>query len=109
MSTNHPTTTNPTDTIPSSSPVYDSCANDTTDPSDVPRGDTLWQEYWAGVGNEDWQAARRLLELSWRVRGFYAAHLAVIPEPASAARCGSSEIPERVDAEAGDHDSPRDN
>lgn len=66
MTTNHPTTTIPTDT---------------TDPNDVPRGDDLWEEYWAGVGNEDWQAARRLLELSWRVRGFYAAHLAVVLEP----------------------------
>ena len=81
MTTTHPTTTNPTDTIPTS-PVYNSCANDTTDRRGVHHGDTLWQEYWARVGNEDWQAARRLLELSWRVRGFYAAHLAVVLEPA---------------------------
>ena len=81
MTTNHPTTTNPTDTIPAS-PVYNSCATDTTDRRDVRHGDTLWEEYWAGVGNEDWQAARQLLELSWRVRGFYAAHLAVVLEPA---------------------------
>ena len=67
MTTNHPTTTNPTDT---------------TARRDVRYGDALWDEYWAVVANEDWQAARVLLELSGRVRGFYAAHLAVVLEPA---------------------------
>ena len=86
MTTNHPTTTNPTTANPTvtipSSPTTDTIPTDTTDPSDVPRGDALWDEYWAGVGNEDWQAARGLLELSGRVRRFYAAHLAVVLEPA---------------------------
>jgi len=35
----------------------------------------LWQEYWADVRNEDWLTARRLLEISPRVRGFFACHL----------------------------------
>lgn len=36
----------------------------------------LWREYWAQVRNEDWLTARRLLDLSPRVRGFFACHLA---------------------------------
>ena len=83
MTTNHPTTTNPTPTSPSPiTDTIDKIPADTTDPPDVPRGDALWDEYWAGVANEDWQAARVLLELSGRVRRFYAAHLAVLLEPA---------------------------
>ncbi len=76
-----PTTANPTVTIPSS-PITDTVPIDTTDRRDVRHGDGLWDEYWAGVANEDWQAARGLLELSGRVRRFYAAHLAVDLEPA---------------------------
>jgi len=92
MTTNHPTTTIPTTANPTipSSPVTDTfptdttdtLPTDTTDPRDARHGDALWDEYWAGVGNEDWQAARLLLELSGRVRRFYAAHLAVDLEPA---------------------------
>ena len=86
MTTNHPTTTipttaNPTVTIPSS-PITDTIATDTTDRRDVRYGDALWEQYWAVVANEDWRAARGLLELSGRVRRFYAAHLAVVLEPA---------------------------
>jgi len=40
-----------------------------------------WDEYWNGVGNQDWQAARRLLDLSPRVCGYFAGHLAVVLEP----------------------------
>jgi len=35
-----------------------------------------WQEYWTDVHNEDWLAARQLLELSPEVRDFYAWNLA---------------------------------
>ena len=35
----------------------------------------LWQEYWAGVRNEDWFAAARLLDASLRVRGYFACYL----------------------------------
>ncbi len=35
----------------------------------------LWQEYWAGVRNEDWFAAARLLDASPRVRGYFACYL----------------------------------
>lgn len=41
--------------------------------------DNGWGQYWAEVGNEAWQAARRLLDLSPRVAGFYANHLEVVP------------------------------
>lgn len=34
-----------------------------------------WSEYWTQVGNEDWLAARRLLDLSPRVSGFYGCYL----------------------------------
>ncbi len=40
-----------------------------------------WDECWDGVGNQDWQAARRLLDLSPRVCGYFAGHLAVVLEP----------------------------
>lgn len=40
---------------------------------------TLWSEYWATVGNEEWLAARQLLGISARVRGFYACFLAEVP------------------------------
>ncbi len=42
---------------------------------------TLWREYWAQVRNEDWLTARRLLELSPRVQGFFACYQAedVVP------------------------------
>jgi len=69
----------------------DNTADDTTDiiptgttvSGDVRYGAGLWQEYWNGVGNGngDWQAARRLLELSPRVCGYFAGHLAVVLEP----------------------------
>lgn len=52
-----------------------------TGSGDVRYGAGLWQEYWNGVGNGDWQAARRLLDLSPRVRGFFAGYLAVVLEP----------------------------
>ena len=52
-----------------------------TGSGDVRYGAGLWQEYWNGVGNQDWQAARRLLDLSPRVRGYFAGHLAVVLEP----------------------------
>lgn len=38
---------------------------------------TDWDAFWSGVGNEDWLAAKRLLDLSPRVSGFFAAHLRV--------------------------------
>jgi len=37
---------------------------------------SLWQEYWTQVRNEDWLAARQLLDLSPRVHGFFACYLA---------------------------------
>lgn len=40
---------------------------------------TGWGRYWAGVDNEDWLAAHRLIELSPRVGGFFRAHLAQVP------------------------------
>ena len=36
---------------------------------------TEWDAYWSGVSNENRPAATRLLELSPRVAGFFAAHL----------------------------------
>lgn len=45
------------------------------------RDTATWEAYWATVGNEDWLAARRLLELSPRVRSFFARHLAEVPHP----------------------------
>lgn len=36
---------------------------------------TEWDTFWAQVGNEDWLAAARLMDLSPRVAGFYATHL----------------------------------
>ena len=35
-----------------------------------------WQEYWTDVHNEDWLAARQLLELSPEVQELYACNLA---------------------------------
>ncbi len=35
-----------------------------------------WQEYWTDVHNEDWLAARQLLEPSPEVQDFYACNLA---------------------------------
>jgi len=35
----------------------------------------LWQECWAGVRNEDWLAAARLLDASPRVRGYFTYYL----------------------------------
>ena len=48
---------------------------------DVRYGAGPWQEYWNGVGNQDWLAARRLLDLSPRVHGYLTGHLAVVLEP----------------------------
>ncbi len=78
------------DAITTSNTTTDNTADDntaiiavgTTVSGDVRCGAGLWDEYWNGVGNGDWQAARRLLELSPRVCGFFAGHLAVVLEPA---------------------------
>jgi len=53
----------------------------TTTTSSGGSSNVLWQEYCADVRNEDWLTARRLLELSPRVRGFFACYLAedVVP------------------------------
>ena len=59
--------------------------NHCPDPDDARRldpdvdPDNRWDRYWAEVGNETWQAARHLLDLSPRVAGFYANHLQVVP------------------------------
>ena len=42
-----------------------------------------WDEYWAAISNEDWLVARRLIDLSPRVRGFFASHLVEASWPAS--------------------------
>ncbi len=39
-----------------------------------------WNQYWTHIGNEDWLTARRPLDLSPRVTGYYACYLA--PSPA---------------------------
>ncbi len=52
-----------------------------TGSGDVRYGAGPWDEYWNGVGNQDWQAAGRLLDLSPRVRGYFAGHLAVVLKP----------------------------
>jgi hypothetical protein len=42
---------------------------------------TRWDAYWSAVGNEDWLVARRLLELSPRVRSFFASHFEEVQIP----------------------------
>lgn len=37
---------------------------------------TAWTEFWSTVGNQDWLTARTLIELSARVRGYFASYLA---------------------------------
>ncbi|MGV1009834.1 MAG: hypothetical protein ACOYBY_14675 [Dermatophilaceae bacterium] len=49
----------------------------------APAGDHRWEQYWTAIGNEDWQLACRLLDLSPRVRGFFASHLIEASWPAS--------------------------
>lgn len=40
-----------------------------------PTTQTLWDTFWDRVGNEEWLAAKELLDISPRVAGFFAAHL----------------------------------
>jgi hypothetical protein len=46
-------------------------------PVPVPSSQTAaaWTEYWSTVGNEDWLTAKALIELSPRVRGYFATYL----------------------------------
>lgn len=53
-----------------------------------------WDQYWCEVRNEDWITARRLLDISPRVRGLYALHLV-------------EELTPRYDVDGTELDEPR--
>lgn len=58
---------------------------------------TAWVEHWSTVGNEDWLTARTLIELSPRVRGYFASYLGRVElieydEHANQVRSGRHEL-----------------